>query len=363
MKIAVLGGGQLARMLALSAYPLGIQVTCIDRTALPCASLVTKVIESDFKNHQTLMPLLDEVDCITFETENILLDFVSKLPSHKIHPNIEALKITQDRFYEKNLLNELSIPTSDYAVIESWDHLEEAISQFNFPVVLKTRREGYDGKGQAILYNWEDAKKNWINLKNNPLILEKYINFEYEVSLIAVRNKNNEIKYYPLVLNEHRNGILHTSKAPFQNDDLQNQAERYAYKILNQLNYIGVMAIEFFYANGKLLVNEMAPRVHNSGHWTIEGAVTSQFENHLRAVLNLPLGNTDAIGFSMMHNMIGQEPNIKPLLQIPNLHYHSYGKAAKPNRKLGHITLNAQDLMTLEKNFELLKNQLNKQGS
>lgn len=351
MKIGVLGGGQLAKMLAISGYPLGIEVICIDPHVDCCAKQVTKVFHSDFDNMSEVIEHFDDVDCVTYETENLALTSIEWISQrYKLLPEINALKITQDRLYEKNFLRELNIPTVQYTQVESWDELKKFIKMVDYPIVLKTRKNGYDGKGQVIIRNYAEAKNAWQSMDSHALIIEKFIAYDFEVSVISVRSDCGEVLFYPLTLNSHKEGILQLSKAPYQNDKLEIIAQKYALAILKKLNYVGVITIEFFCVNDELLINEIAPRVHNSGHWTIEGAQTSQFENHLRAISGLPLGSTQTKYFSAMINCIGKEPdNINSLLRIPGLHYHSYGKTPKPNRKLGHITLcsdNEQELAT-----------------
>lgn len=340
MKLGILGGGQLARMLALAAYPLGIQILCLDPSPEACASQVAPVITADWSDETALQKLLNAADVITYETENIPLactNFLAK--THTLLPSADILRIAQDRLQEKTFFQSLQIPTPQFAKINSIDQLHTAMEHLGFPAVLKTTRMGYDGKGQQVLKTPADITPAWSSLKNSTLILEKFIDFEYEVSLIAVRNRQGEIRFYPLVRNQHQQGILRWSEAPFNHAKLQAQAEQHAQRILETLNYIGVLTIEFFYDGQQLIANEMAPRVHNSGHWTIEGAQTSQFENHLRAIFNLPLGSTAVTGFAFMLNGIGCLPPISSCLKIPGVHFHTYGKAPRPNRKLGHITL------------------------
>lgn len=340
MKIGVLGGGQLARMLALAGYPLGLKVICYDPAVDACAKQVTEVINGKFIDKNLLQRFLKKVELVTFETENIPLQAANYISNHiELQPNLSALKITQDRLFEKNLFKTLNIPTVDFWEINSQIELESIIKKHNFPLILKTRKNGYDGKNQSVLFNWQDASQAWLKLKKQKLILETLIKFDAEVSLIAVRSKLGDIRFYPLVLNQHNNGILRISKAPYLNKSLQQLAEKYALQILHYFNYVGVMAIEFFVKNDLLIANEIAPRVHNSGHWTIEGAQTSQFENHLRAITGLPLGDTSSLGLSTMYNCITKEPLINEVLKIAGAHYHTYGKKSKLGRKLGHINL------------------------
>ncbi|MGX6641897.1 5-(carboxyamino)imidazole ribonucleotide synthase [Legionella pneumophila] len=340
MKLGILGGGQLARMLALAAYPLGIKSVCLDPSPDACAGQLTRLIVSDFNNELALKQFLSEVDCVTIETENIPFSCAELIAQIKpFYPSTQALKITQDRLYEKNFFRSLNIPTPEFLPVESEGELMQAITDIGMPAVLKTRRFGYDGKGQYVLRAQSDISKSWSMLGSQPLILEELISFESEFSLIAVRNKSGETSFYPLIKNHHRKGILHFSEAPVHQDTLQQEAQTHAFKILEALNYVGVLTIEFFYQGNQLIANEIAPRVHNSGHWTIEGAHTSQFENHLRALFDLPLGSTEVNGSCFLLNCIGNLLPLEPCLSIPGVHYHAYGKAPRPDRKVGHVTL------------------------
>jgi 5-(carboxyamino)imidazole ribonucleotide synthase len=356
MKVGILGGGQLARMLALSAHPLGIEVLCIDPDENCPATKVARVIHANFSDTDEIIKHFQHMDCITYETENLPIQYVEEIGRQCfLKPDIEALRITQDRLLEKKFLSSLDIPTAGFRNIESWEDVKEAIELFDFPVVLKTRKSGYDGKGQAVVENWDEARRAWKSMCQQALIIEKFMVFDVEISVIAVRNQEGHILFYPLTLNEHRSGILYVSRAPYINENYANQAQSAAKKIMEALNYVGVMAIEFFCKEDALIVNEIAPRVHNSGHWTIEAAETSQFENHLRAILGLPLGSTKVIRQSAMLNLIGKKPDIHALLEISGLHFHWYDKLVRPNRKLGHITLCADDSNELARNLEELK--------
>lgn len=340
MKIGVLGAGQLARMLAFAAHQLGIEIICVDPSPECSAQNVTQVHQADYSDIQKMATYFSGVDCVTYETENLPIEAVKAIDQKfKLFPTLAALELFQDRLSEKNFLNSLSIPTVDYRAVNTWSDIENAIRQFAFPFVMKTRLSGYDGKGQAIIRNLEEAELAWERLSRYPLIIEKFANFDYEVSIIAVRSSAGKILFYPIVFNEHRNGILFLSKAPYVNEVIELAAKNYATQILQKLNYVGVMTVEFFCQNNQLLVNEIAPRVHNSGHWTIEGAETSQFENHLRAISGLPLGSTKPIGHAAMINFIGKHQNMSNLLSIPGAHYHWYNKEVRQGRKLGHLTL------------------------
>jgi 5-(carboxyamino)imidazole ribonucleotide synthase len=355
MKLAILGGGQLAQMLSLAAYPLGIRTVCLDTNAAACSRDITTLLTGEFNDTALLDQLLADADAVTFETENIPLACAEYVASKKpLFPSRQALEVTQDRLHEKNFFQSLQVPTAPFFDITSEAELTKALEQTGFPAILKTRRLGYDGKGQFVVKSKADIATAWEQRKSAGLILEGFVNFDYEVSLISVRSQSGETAFYPLVRNHHESGILHHSDAPFAHAELQQLAQAHAEKILNELNYVGVLTIEFFFDGKQLIANEMAPRVHNSGHWTIEGAQTSQFENHIRAVCGLPLGSTEAIGQSFMLNLVGDiiDPENGP--QLPGLHYHLYGKAPRPGRKLGHITLCDTDAERFIANRETL---------
>ena len=254
-------------------------------------------------------------------------------------------------------VSDWKVPSSVQPKPEDYAYdLDLAVKKVGLPAVLKTRRMGYDGKGQWILGTAEDVKIAKDGLPKLPFTVERFVPFTRELSVIAVRGKAGETAFYPLVENHHRNGILRLSLAPAPGvaPEIQKAAEDAARQVLEALNYVGVLAIEFFECDGKLLANEMAPRVHNSGHWTIEGAVTSQFENHLRAICGLPLGSTTAIGASAMINLIGEVPESVQVLAIPSAHLHLYGKEPRPGRKLGHVTLRAPSFDHLASGFASL---------
>lgn len=338
MRVGILGGGQLAQMLVLAGVPLGIDFLCLDPEASCPASKVAKIIQADYSDLEAVKKLASSVDVLTFESENIPTDFLKALKT-PLFPTCEALEVAQDRLTEKQFFTELKVPVTAFRAVDEKEDLHRAIEALGLPVLLKTRRHGYDGKGQRVIRKVEEAELAFEALAPNALIVEKWFSFDTEVSLIAVRSQRGEIHFYPLTENVHREGILRLSKAPFLNESLVKKAQSHLQAILEKLNYVGVLAVEFFVKGDGLVANEMAPRVHNSGHWTIEGAVTSQFENHLRAILGLPLGKTDPVGYSAMVNFIGEIPPIETLLQIPALHVHLYGKAPRPLRKLGHGTL------------------------
>lgn len=348
-RVGIVGAGQLGRMLALSGYPLGLRFVFLDKSADAPGGQVGDIILGEFDDAEKLRELAACVDVVTFDVENVPVAAVKAGVDKPFRPTVEILEKAQDRLHEKDLFRSLDIPTPPFAAVDSLDDLRAAVERIGLPAVLKTRRLGYDGKGQRILRAPEDLSPAFEALGNVPLILEGFVNFDREVSIIGVRSVGGEVRFYPLSENTHRDGILRYSVAPFENPALQSLAEQHLEKLLEKFDYAGVLTIEFFEADGKLIANEIAPRVHNSGHWTIEGAVTSQFENHIRAILDLPLGNTSPVGHAAMVNFIGKMPAVDDVLRIPGAHYHDYGKSPRPGRKLGHATLtskNRQELLT-----------------
>ncbi|HST20528.1 MAG TPA: 5-(carboxyamino)imidazole ribonucleotide synthase [Blastocatellia bacterium] len=345
MIVGILGAGQLGRMLAMAGYPLGLRFRTLDLSSEAPAGPVSELMVADFNDTDALKRFARGLDLVTYEFENVPVDSARFLNRRvTVLPPPEALEVAQDRVSEKSFFERLGIPAPRFVAVNTWDDLKNALNEIGLPAVLKTRRFGYDGKGQFVLRKTEDVSVAWQSLSGVPLILESFVAFEREVSILAVRSRPGETRFYPLVENHHQDGILRLSlcPAPGASFELQSEAEDYAKRTLEALNYVGVLAIEFFQHEGHLLANEMAPRVHNSGHWTIEGAETSQFENHLRAILGLPLGSTATVGYSAMLNIIGTIPDSRTVLSIPDVHLHLYGKAARPNRKLGHITIRAQ---------------------
>jgi 5-(carboxyamino)imidazole ribonucleotide synthase len=345
MRLGILGGGQLGRMIALAAYPLGIRTTVLDPSPDPCAAQVCPHIRGEFDDLQALYQLVQASDAITYEFENVPVESARWLAERMpVLPPPRALEVSQDRLVEKSFFQSLGIPTPSFAAIDARGEFERAIAEIGIPSVLKTRRFGYDGKGQFVIRNRANVDAAWEKLGGRPLILEAFVPFDRELSILAVRGRDGAVLHYPLVENEHRDGILHRSLAPAENagEELTERAAEYAARVLGELDYVGVLAIEWFQDGPRLLANEMAPRVHNSGHWTIEGAFTSQFENHVRAVCGLPLGRCDAIGSSAMYNFIGTIPPAVDVLKQPEAHLHDYGKTSRPGRKVGHVTLRVE---------------------
>lgn len=348
MKIGVIGGGQLGRMLALAGTPLGMSFAFLDPAPDACAAALGEHIRADYGDQDHLRQLADEVDLVTFEFESVPAETVAFLSQFvPVYPSAESLRIARDRWFEKSMFRELGIPTPAFADVQSQADLDQAVAEIGLPAVLKTRTLGYDGKGQKVLRAASDVAGAFAELGSVPCILEGFVPFSGEVSLVAVRARDGETRFYPLVHNTHENGILRLSVASTDHP-LQTLAEDYVGRVLDRLDYVGVLAFEFFEVDGGLKANEIAPRVHNSGHWTIEGAECSQFENHLRAVAGLPLGPTQKVGESAMLNFIGRVPPVAQVMAIDDCHLHHYGKAFKDGRKVGHATLRSADRQTLQ---------------
>jgi 5-(carboxyamino)imidazole ribonucleotide synthase len=355
VNVGILGGGQLGYMLALAGYPLGLQFRFLDPSPEAPVGRIALRVNADFTNADALERFANGLDRVTYEFENVPVESVKALAKRvPVFPPPMALEVAQDRLREKNLFRKLGIATADYLPVRDGDELAAALKKLGIPAILKTCRMGYDGKGQWMLRTAEDVARTRDELParaaggahadgDAAYVLERFVPFTRELSILAVRSERGEIIFYPLVENHHREGILRLSLAPAAMLDAKTQvaAEDAARRVLEALEYVGVLAIELFELDGKLLANEMAPRVHNSGHWSIEGAVTSQFENHLRAVCGLPLGSTTTLGHSAMINLIGTVPDSADVLAIADAHLHLYGKSPRPGRKLGHVTVHA----------------------
>jgi 5-(carboxyamino)imidazole ribonucleotide synthase len=343
--LGILGGGQLARMLALAAAPLGVKSLVVDSSADACAGQVAPLVVADWTDYDALEHFARQVDVVTFDFENVPAETAHWLAERvAVFPAPRALAVAQDRLAEKNLFRECGLQTPDFKAIDTREDLDLALATIGAPAILKTRRLGYDGKGQFRIKSLADADAAWAALgaqaQAHGLILEAFVPFDRELSVIAVRSREGEFRTWPLTQNWHTDGVLSLSLAPAPDiTSLQERATRLAQTLAEKLDYVGVFALELFVKDGQLLGNEMAPRVHNSGHWTIEGALTSQFENHVRAVLGMPLGDTSARGLSAMFNWIGELPDAAPVLEAVDAHWHDYGKQPRVGRKVGHATV------------------------
>lgn len=363
MKVGVLGGGQLGRMMALAGYPIGLQFRFFDPSPDASAGHMAELVSARYDDLDAVASFADGLGAVTYEFENVPAEtarfLAERLP---VHPTPAALEVAQDRLVEKTFFQKLGFQTPAFAPVDSRDDLDAALRDIGLPAVLKTRRDGYDGKGQVVLRHVAEIDTAWEQLGGSPLILEAFVPFERELSIVAAHGLDGSFRAYPLVENEHRDGILARTMAPAPGltPDLQKSAESCISAAMIELGYVGVMTIELFERQGQLLVNEMAPRVHNSGHWTIEGSETSQFENHLRAVLGLPLGSTAARGYSTMLNLIGATPDPSAVLVTEGLHLHLYGKDPRPGRKLGHVTICAADPVALEERLKAFVESLNR---
>ena len=327
-------------MLALAGYPLGVSTVLLDRSADASAARVAPMIVGDWQDPHKLEELARRSDVVTFDWENIAGSALAPLEDiTRVRPSRAALEVSQDRLSEKALFQRLKIPVTPHAAVDSKAQLQQVMRALGTPGILKTRRLGYDGKGQFVLRGARSVDAAWHALGGSSLIYEKFQPFKREISIIGARSAAGKAVFYPLSSNTHGDGVLRYGIAPFSSAHLERSARAYLKRVLNELNYVGVLAIEFFVVAGRLIANEMAPRVHNSGHWTIEGCVTSQFENHMRAICDLPLGSTRALGHTAMVNFLGKMPDRGALLAIEGLAFHDYGKQARPGRKLGHCTI------------------------
>ena len=345
--VGILGGGQLARMMALAGAPLGLRFRVLDNVADACAGQFAPMIVGDYTDRSALALFADQVDVATFDFENVPAEAAQWLAARvPVFPNPRALAVAQDRLAEKTLFRELGIPVPEFADIDSRAALDAAVARLGTPCILKTRRLGYDGKGQFRIKAAADVDAAWEALGAQAatvgLILEGFVAFQRELSVVAARGRDGEFRAWPLTENWHVDGVLSASLAPARVDDaMQATALAHARALAEALDYVGVFALELFCRDGELLANELAPRVHNSGHWTIEGSETSQFQNHLRAVLGLALGDTRMLGTACMLNWIGAMPEAEAVLREAGGHWHDYGKQPRAGRKVGHATLRA----------------------
>lgn len=361
--LAILGGGQLGWMLGLAAKTLGIDTRFLDPSEGPTASAVGEVTTAPLDDGAAAVNFADGADFVTYEWEGVPASTVEALlnAGNAVHPGIESLSVSQDRLIEKQRLQALGIPVAPHAEVEDLDSLRRAVRKLGVPAILKSRRGGYDGKSQVLLRDELECEAALATLANaGALILEGFIPFEREVSIIAVRGLGGEIKTWPLVENLHRDGILRLSRVP--SEALQGSAKlplealaiKYVTSLLEDLQHVGVLTLELFVHGDQLIANEFAPRVHNSGHWSIEGSKTSQFENHVRAVTGLPLGETAIIGASAMVNCIGVMPAPASISKITGAHLHDYAKSPRRGRKVGHITLVAPTDAALDASLSAL---------
>ena len=345
--VGILGGGQLARMLALSGAPLGLRFLVLDTVADACAGQFAPMVVGDYTDKGALSEFASKIDVATFDFENVPADSARWLADRvPVFPKPRALAVAQDRLAEKTLFRELGIPTPGFADIADREALDAAVAELGTPCILKTRRLGYDGKGQFRIKSVADIDAAWdalgAQVARVGLIVEGFVHFQRELSVVAVRGRDGEFRAWPLTENWHVDGVLSASLAPAVVDSaMQATALSHARRLAEAMDYVGVFALELFCRDGELLANELAPRVHNSGHWTIEGSETSQFQNHLRAVLGLPLGDTRMVGLACMLNWIGAMPDANAVLGEAGGHWHDYGKSPRAGRKVGHATVRA----------------------
>ena len=346
--VGILGAGQLARMMAQAGKPLGLEFVFLDPAKDACAAEFGDHICADWDDEAALQKLGQRSDVVTFDFENVPESSASLIESLcPVYPPPRALFKSQDRLREKTMMQELGIPVAPFHPVASRPDLIEAVEKIGLPCVLKTRRFGYDGKGQTVLRFQEDMERAWQVLGDFDLICEGFVPFEAECSIIAARGRDGQTVFWPLTRNLHRDGILAISMVPSFERALQLRAQVLIQRLLDHLDYTGVMALELFLKDDELLANEFAPRVHNSGHWSIDGALTSQFENHLRAICGLPLGDTQSDTWSLMFNLLGEMPggaSRQPAdpATMASVHWHDYKKTARSNRKIGHVTVTAK---------------------
>ena len=362
--VGILGGGQLARMMALAGAPLGLRFLIMDNVDDACAGQFAPMVVGDYTDESALAEFASNVDVATFDFENVPAASAEWLSARvPVFPSPRALAVSQDRLAEKTLFREIGIPVPDFADVPDRESLDDAVARLGAPCILKTRRLGYDGKGQFRIKSVADVDAAWDALgaqaEKVGLILEALVPFQRELSVVAVRGRDGEFRAWPLTQNWHVDGVLSASLAPAQVDEAMGEtAIVHARALAEAMDYVGVFALELFCRDGELLANEIAPRVHNSGHWTIEGAETSQFQNHLRAVLGLPLGDTRMVGHACMLNWIGEMPDAACVLREAGGHWHDYGKSPRVGRKVGHATLRAESTAELAASLNRVGNAL-----
>lgn len=337
MHIGVIGGGQLARMIALAGLPMGLEFSFLVASESNCVSALGRVIQTRDYTDETLQDFADAVDVVTYETENLLIAVVEKIAESKpVYPNVRTLRVAQQRSLEAQLFQGLSIPSAKTKL------LCEDISDFKTPFFVKRNMGGFDGRGQWVFTDSNPISEDFITKEGDSCIIQESIAFTEEVSCISVHAPDQSMQAYSLCHNQHQQQILRYT-LPQQHHPLMQQALQLNQLIANELDYVGVLTVEYFVCDNQLIANEIAPRVHNSGHWTIDACATSQFENHLRAVCGFPLGSTEALQPSLMVNIIGQWPDKQKLLQQPGLACHDYQKTPEPKRKLGHVTITGSE--------------------
>jgi len=348
--LGILGAGQLGLMLAEAARSLGVRTRLLDPNPDSCAGQVSELIVAEYDDTDALARLIEGASAVTYEFENIPVPPVRTLAErHTVAPPPGALEMAQDRLNERKLFQRLGIAAPKSVAVDDLIDLAHALERVGTPALLKARRFGYDGKGQHPISDSGDAPIAWEAIGRSPGIVDAQVPFVRELSLVCVRSRTGQTGFYPLVENVHRGGILRLTRAPAQGitPALDAAARRAGEAILEELDYVGVLAVEFFQMgagdDATLLANEIAPRVHNSGHWTIEGAETSQFENHVRAVMGMAIGSCDAIGHSAMINLVGSVPSPERIASIPGAVLHDYAKQPRPRRKVGHVTITADD--------------------
>lgn len=354
MKIGILGGGQLARMIALAGYPLSLHFIVLDPDANAGATGLSEHLIGAYDDPELLAQLAEKADVVTYEFENVPAHVAEFLTSHTtVYPPANALAVAQDRLLEKEFFNDLGINTAPYAAINDLQDLQQAMPHIGYPAILKSRRMGYDGKGQIVIKSQDELASAWDAMQGAPSIVEGFVPFQREISIIAARRPSGEMVFYPLSENQHAGGILRVATACID-DAEQSLAEDYVCRLMEKLKYVGVIALELFDVNGQLMANEFAPRVHNSGHWSIEGAETSQFENHLRAILDLPLGSTQLRGHAGMVNFIGGLPDTTELLALNHAHLHLYDKLPRKGRKVAHASIRSDNANQFNQTLDLL---------
>ena len=358
MRVGVVGGGQLGRMLGLAGVPLGCSFTFLDPSSAAGAGAVGRLIVASYDDDAGLNELASSCDVVTYEFENVPAEAARRVvASVPVFPPPRALELTQDRATEKELFDDCGLAVAPYRVATGIEEIAGAVDDIGLPAIVKTRREGYDGKGQVVIRSQEDIKSIDHAMSASGVLIERLVDLRRELSIIGVRSRGGEVVTYPLVENLHHEGILRVSRAPAPGTDgIGDVAEKAIRSLMDELGYVGVLTMELFETEeGDLLGNEMAPRVHNSGHWTIEGAETSQFENHIRAVTGRPLGSTAARGYSAMANLIGEVPDPNDVLAVSGAHLHLYDKEPRAGRKLGHITVRRDSPAEAEEGLQALR--------